>query len=438
MQLAEAQLQGASDTKVYDHVLVNDDFDATYEQLRAMMVRYRPDVMTRDEEEESAAAASGGGGGGSAAVPEPVLVLGGPPGSGGAQQLAAAMAAAFPDKFVVPQLLTDRKPAKGEASTPELQFVSAKDFAKMGAEGALALTYASEAGGSMAVSKEAMLAITSGQSSGAPAVVVLVLPDVALVAGLKQGPSASLPGALYAYIGAPSAVAAGGPEGAEAALVAARASELYGLVVSGDEAEVSELVAAARGAMSAHVPAVIPPPFRPIVIAGPFGTGKRVLLQRLFDQLPGKFAVPVATTSRPAGPSDLDDRSDMEVVPREKADAMLATPGVFLVHETTLDHVYGITAAAVKKVQSSGRVCVLELDHVADARRLRDEGFEATYIFIGVDSMDELFRYAWGWIRQRLCYAAYKIKESDWWGYAGHSPQGQGSLSLLLATGGYN
>jgi len=117
------------------------------------------------------------------------------------------------------------------------------------------------------------------------------------------------------------------------------------------------------------------------------------LSQRLFEQLPGRFAVPVATTTRPAGPSDIDDRSDMECVTRDQAEAMLtASPGAFLVHEAVLDHIYGITYEAVKRVQSSGKVCVIELDHVADAQRLRDEGFDANYIFIGVNNMDELFR----------------------------------------------
>lgn len=81
----------------------------------------------------------------------------------------------------------------------------------------------------------------------------------------------------------------------------------------------------------------------------------------------------------------------MHVVPREEAQSLLAS-GQFLVHEETLDHIYGITRAAVKKVQASGRVCVVECDHVADARRMREEGFEATYVFLGLESIDELVR----------------------------------------------
>ena len=103
---------------------------------------------------------------------------------------------------------------------------------------------------------------------------MIVLPDASLAAGLKQGPA---PGALYAYIGDPKA-AGGDPVAAGDALVAARESGIYALVVSGGEAT-SELVSAARASMCAHVPAVIPPPYRPLVVAGPFGTGKRMLLQ---------------------------------------------------------------------------------------------------------------------------------------------------------------
>ena len=137
---------------------MNDDFDHAYGQLKDMMIRYRPDVMIRDDDEDAAAAAAA-----AAAAPEPVLVLTGPPGSDGAAQLSASLSAAFADKFKVPQLLTDRKPAKGEVSTPELSFLAAKEMAKMAADGLLGLSFSS-LGGTMAVSKEA-LQVGSGLDS---------------------------------------------------------------------------------------------------------------------------------------------------------------------------------------------------------------------------------------------------------------------------------
>jgi hypothetical protein len=55
---------------------------------------------------------------------------------------------------------------------------------------------------------------------------------------------------------------------------------------------------------------VVCPLCRPLVIAGPFGTGKRVLLQRLFESLPGRFAAPVVTTTKETSHPEVDDRWD--------------------------------------------------------------------------------------------------------------------------------
>lgn len=58
-------------------------------------------------------------------------MLAGPPGRG-AHELANVLCSSFPDKFVRPGLLTDRKPAKGETGTPGvLDFVTVKDLAKV-------------------------------------------------------------------------------------------------------------------------------------------------------------------------------------------------------------------------------------------------------------------------------------------------------------------
>jgi hypothetical protein len=46
-----------------------------------------------------------------------------------------------------------------------------------------------------------------------------------------------------------------------------------------------------RGALSRHLPALVPPPFRPLVFVTPFGAGGRPLLHRLFVEHPGAFAV---------------------------------------------------------------------------------------------------------------------------------------------------
>jgi hypothetical protein len=66
----------------------------------------------------------------------------------------------------------------------------------------------------------------------------------------------------------------------------------------------------------------------------------------------------------------------MQVVSQDEA-RQLAASGAFLYSRTAMGHTYGVQRQAVKKVQATGRVCVVELDHVEDAKKLRDSGFEA-------------------------------------------------------------
>lgn len=43
----------------------------------------------------------------------------------------------------------------------------------------------------------------------------------------------------------------------------------------------------------------MPPLLQPLVVAGPFGSGKRAVLQRLVRSLPDVLAVPKVVTSKP-------------------------------------------------------------------------------------------------------------------------------------------
>lgn len=65
----------------------------------------------------------------------------------------------------------------------------------------------------------------------------------------------------------------------------------------------------------------------------------------------------------------------MEVVPLEAAQQMRAG-GQFLVHQEVLGHIYGITAAAVRKLQAMGKLPLLDLDRVQDVEQLKAAGFQ--------------------------------------------------------------
>ncbi|GFR43730.1 hypothetical protein Agub_g4841 [Astrephomene gubernaculifera] len=401
----------------FDATIVIDDPEAAYQQLTRLISRCRPDIIVPEEERQADPPPP---------PKQPVLVLCGPA-AGGRSALARQLISTFPDKFTAPGFVTDRKPGKGEVSTPALTFMASKDLMKLVAEGQVAYQRQGEdkASGTTAVTNNALLRV-----GGENKVAVLELPDyVTALPGLRNGPV--LKDALYVFVasagqmrealgaqqqqaaqaqqtlvrsksakgtggggvGTPKAATPLDVEGALADLeqqaqIASSSSELYDAVVRADD--MMDLISVVRTSLAAHVPHVVPPPYRPLVVAGAFGTGKRKLLARLFDALPGRFAVPLITTTRRAGPNDPDQqREGMLVVSREEAAAISAAEG-FMTYREVLGEVYGITVAAVKKVAASGRVPIVEVDHVEDAAALRRRGFEATYLFIGMEDMGKL------------------------------------------------
>lgn len=68
-------------------------------------------------------------------------------------------------------------------------------------------------------------------------------------------------------------------------------------LVTNDEAE--EAFTQLQVPLSAALPWAMPPLLQPLVVAGPFGSGKRAVLQRLVAMLPDVLAVPKVVTSKP-------------------------------------------------------------------------------------------------------------------------------------------
>lgn len=64
--------------------------------------------------------------------------------------------------------------------------------------------------------------------------------------------------------------------------------------------------------LSAACPWAMPPLLQPLVVAGPFGSGKRAVLQRLVALLPEVLAVPRVVTSKPHTPGK--DEGELEAL----------------------------------------------------------------------------------------------------------------------------
>lgn len=65
----------------------------------------------------------------------------------------------------------------------------------------------------------------------------------------------------------------------------------------------------------------------------------------------------------------------MDVISQSEAQALLADDGL-LVSQQVLGHVYGISAMAVKKLQTSGKLAVIDVDRVDNAAKLKQSGFQ--------------------------------------------------------------
>eukprot|EP00879_Flechtneria_rotunda_P032088 GHRR01035240.1.p1 GENE.GHRR01035240.1~~GHRR01035240.1.p1 ORF type:complete len:660 (+),score=243.45 GHRR01035240.1:528-2507(+) len=140
--------------------------------------------------------------------------------------------------------------------------------------------------------------------------------------------------------------------------------------------------------LSTACPKAMPSLLLPLVVAAPFGSGKRAVLQQLVKALPEVLSVPrvVTTKPRPLGSSVPED---MEVISSELAQ-QLQHGGSFLVQHEVLGHTYGITTAAVRKLQASGKLPLLDLDRVADVQKLKAAGFKATYVYLQPPSLQQL------------------------------------------------
>ncbi|KAF8071222.1 GLTP1 [Scenedesmus sp. PABB004] len=370
-------------------VVVVDDVESGYAALRAAIGRARPDLIPPPEDGAAAEAARRA----AANQPVPLIVFG--PAGGGREALAAQLLARFPLRFATPRRLTDRKPGRGEAALPpDVEVVRPDALTKLGALGALVHSAPDGGGGTLAVHADALLDLAA---AGKMSVVDIGAATLEQLAAVRQHPA--MRGAFAVLVSrraalAASLAAAGAAEAAAvaqldraAAQAAEAATALAGLVqavVSHDDPE--EAFAQLQEPLSVASPWVMPPLLQPLVLCAPFGSGKRAVLARLLELLPDTLALPRIITTQPRPPGAPDD---MVVVSPETAVALLAE-GKLLAAERVGGHVYGVPAAAVRKLQASGRLPVLDLDRTAEASRLRGAGFAGTYVCLQPPSLEGL------------------------------------------------
>ena len=124
-----------------------------------------------------------------------------------------------------------------------------------------------------------------------------------------------------------------------------------------------------------------------VVISGPSGSGKSSVCRALNTHPDVVFSV--SSTTRPMRDAERDG-VDYNFVTPEQFEQRVRR-GAFLEHASYSGNRYGTERAQMERALADGKVFLLEIE-VQGTRNLRDDGVEATYVFVVPPSMAELRR----------------------------------------------
>mmetsp|Transcript_8243 Transcript_8243/g.12679 ORF Transcript_8243/g.12679 Transcript_8243/m.12679 type:complete len:198 (+) Transcript_8243:84-677(+) len=127
---------------------------------------------------------------------------------------------------------------------------------------------------------------------------------------------------------------------------------------------------------------------QPVVICGPSGVGKGTLIELMNKRFPNdQFGFSVSHTTRKPRPGEEDgvhyNFTTVEAMKKEIEE------GKFIEHAEVHGNFYGTSIAAVESVQSSGKICILDID-VQGAESVKKSSLTPIYIFIAPPSMEQL------------------------------------------------
>ncbi|XP_065215652.1 uncharacterized protein LOC135842230 isoform X2 [Planococcus citri] len=125
-----------------------------------------------------------------------------------------------------------------------------------------------------------------------------------------------------------------------------------------------------------------------LVISGPSGSGKSTMLQKLFSEFPDKFGFSVSHQSRAPRAGEVDG-VHYHFCTREKIEKMIENEE-FLESAAYTNHLCGTSKAAVEKVWSENKICVLDID-TEGVRQLKSKaGLDPLFVFIKPPSLQIL------------------------------------------------
>lgn len=127
--------------------------------------------------------------------------------------------------------------------------------------------------------------------------------------------------------------------------------------------------------------------FRPIVLAGSAGSGKRTLTQRLMLHFPHIFGRCVSHTTRKPRPGE-ENGVHYHFCSQEDAQQMIEEGG-FVEHVLLFGNIYGTSFDSIYKVILEGRICILDLE-LEGVLALKKSNFNCRYIYVTTPSLEVL------------------------------------------------
>jgi guanylate kinase len=126
-----------------------------------------------------------------------------------------------------------------------------------------------------------------------------------------------------------------------------------------------------------------------IVMSGPSGVGKGTIIKRLMDERPGVFSFCVSHTSRQPRQGELHG-VNYHFSSKDEMEEM-SQSGEFLECCQVHGNMYGTSKKALRNVQQSGKVPLIEID-VQGAKKLKAEqsDLKLCFIFVEAPNMSEL------------------------------------------------
>ena len=125
----------------------------------------------------------------------------------------------------------------------------------------------------------------------------------------------------------------------------------------------------------------------PIVFAGPSGVGKGTLVKKLMDKFPKSFGFSVSHTTRAPRPGE-EDGVHYNFVEKAAMEEEISK-GLFIEYAHVHTNIYGTSIAAVEKVKSQGKICILDID-IQGVQSVKKSSLEAKYLFINPPSVEAL------------------------------------------------